>query len=141
LGDTFPTPWGTQMWIQTKNNGRVRSQGMLHGLQHFGRVEGRAKALGWDYTYDLTTMPIRTQARGYFLIVVGCFYWPFSFFVIFLLFVIFVNYFLLFKVHCLLLFVTFYCWEGWGELFYYKKIDYSWEEGAHWFCFKISFTL
>ncbi len=33
---------------QTKNNGRVRSRGMLPGLQHFGRVEGCVGALGWD---------------------------------------------------------------------------------------------
>jgi hypothetical protein len=29
LDDVLPTPWGIQMWIQTENNGRVRSRGML----------------------------------------------------------------------------------------------------------------
>jgi hypothetical protein len=32
------TPWGTQMWVQTENNKRVRSQGTFPNSQHFGRV-------------------------------------------------------------------------------------------------------
>ncbi len=30
------------------SSGRIRSCGMLLGLQHFGGVEGRARAPGWD---------------------------------------------------------------------------------------------
>jgi hypothetical protein len=30
--DMLPTPWGTQMWIQTENNERARSRGTLLGL-------------------------------------------------------------------------------------------------------------
>jgi len=48
LGDALPTPWGTQMWVQTKNNERVKSRGAFSGSQHFGGVEGCARALGWD---------------------------------------------------------------------------------------------
>jgi len=33
---------------QTKNNGRIRSRGMLPGSQHFGGVEGCAGAPRWD---------------------------------------------------------------------------------------------
>jgi hypothetical protein len=33
---------------QTENNERARSWGTFFGSQHFGRVEGRAGALGWD---------------------------------------------------------------------------------------------
>ncbi len=29
-------PWQTQMWVWSENNGRVKSQGMLLGSQHFG---------------------------------------------------------------------------------------------------------
>jgi hypothetical protein len=29
--DAFPTPSGIQMWVQTKNNERIRSRGMLLG--------------------------------------------------------------------------------------------------------------
>ncbi len=39
---------GLKCESQIENNGRVRSRGMLPGLQHFGGVEGRARALGWD---------------------------------------------------------------------------------------------
>jgi len=31
-----------------KNNERTRSWGMFPGLQHFGGVEGRVGAPGWD---------------------------------------------------------------------------------------------
>jgi hypothetical protein len=33
---------------QIENNERARSRGTFPGLQHFGGVEGRAGALGWD---------------------------------------------------------------------------------------------
>jgi len=33
---------------QTENIGRIRSQGMFLGSQHFEGVEGRAGAPGWD---------------------------------------------------------------------------------------------
>jgi hypothetical protein len=36
VDDTLPTPWGTQMWVQTENNESVRSRGTLPGLEHFG---------------------------------------------------------------------------------------------------------
>ncbi len=46
--DAFPTPWGTQMWVQIENNERAKNQGMLLGSQHFRGVEGHARASGWD---------------------------------------------------------------------------------------------
>ncbi len=48
FGDALPTPWRTQMWVQTENNGKVRSRGILLSSQHFGGVEGRAGAPEWD---------------------------------------------------------------------------------------------
>jgi hypothetical protein len=33
---------------QTEDIERVRSRGTLHGSQHFGGVEGRARAPRWD---------------------------------------------------------------------------------------------
>jgi len=33
---------------QVENNGRARSGGTLLGSQHFGGVEGRVGASGWD---------------------------------------------------------------------------------------------
>jgi len=36
------------MRVQTENNERIRSWGMHLGLQHFGGVEGRVGASGWD---------------------------------------------------------------------------------------------
>ncbi len=38
--DAPQVPWGTQMWIQTKNNEKVKSLGMFLGSQHFEGVEG-----------------------------------------------------------------------------------------------------
>jgi hypothetical protein len=46
--EALPTPWGTQMWAQTENNGRIKSQGMFPGLQHFKGVEGHARTPRWD---------------------------------------------------------------------------------------------
>jgi hypothetical protein len=39
---------GLKCESQTENNERVRSWGTFPGSQHFGGVEGRARALGWD---------------------------------------------------------------------------------------------
>jgi len=39
---------GLKCESQTENNGRTKTQGMLPNSQHFGRVEGRARALRWD---------------------------------------------------------------------------------------------
>jgi hypothetical protein len=47
FGEALSTPWGTQMWVQTKNNEGVRNQRTLPSSQHFGRVKGRAKPLRW----------------------------------------------------------------------------------------------
>jgi len=33
---------------QIENNERIKSRGTLLGSQHFGRVEGRVEAPGWD---------------------------------------------------------------------------------------------
>jgi len=38
---------GLKCESQTENIERVRSRGMFLGSQHFGRVEGHARALGW----------------------------------------------------------------------------------------------
>jgi len=40
---------GLKCESQTKNSRRVRSWGTLTGSQHFGGVEGRVGASGWDY--------------------------------------------------------------------------------------------
>jgi hypothetical protein len=39
---------GLKCESQTENNGRAKTRGTLLGSQHFGGVEGRAKAPGWD---------------------------------------------------------------------------------------------
>jgi hypothetical protein len=39
---------GPKRESQTENIGRRRSRGMLPGSQHYRRVEGRARAPGWD---------------------------------------------------------------------------------------------
>jgi hypothetical protein len=39
---------GLKCESQIENNGRVRSWGTLLGSQHFGGVEGHARASGWD---------------------------------------------------------------------------------------------
>jgi len=39
---------GLKCESQTENNERVRTRGMLPGLQHFRGVEGRVEALRWD---------------------------------------------------------------------------------------------
>jgi hypothetical protein len=39
---------GPKSESQIEDNGKTRSRGMLLGLQHFRRVEGRAGAPGWD---------------------------------------------------------------------------------------------
>jgi hypothetical protein len=48
LINALPTPLGTQMWIQIENNERVKNWGTFLSSQHFGGVEGRVGALGWD---------------------------------------------------------------------------------------------
>jgi hypothetical protein len=48
VNDALPTPWRIQMWVQIKNNKRLRNRGMLLSSQHFRRVEGRAGAPRWD---------------------------------------------------------------------------------------------
>ncbi len=39
---------GLKCESQTKNNGRIESWSTLLGSQHFGGVEGRVGAPGWD---------------------------------------------------------------------------------------------
>jgi hypothetical protein len=46
--DVPPTPlMDSTMSLKGENNKRTRSWGTLPGLQHFGGVEGRARASGW----------------------------------------------------------------------------------------------
>jgi hypothetical protein len=46
--DKFLILRGTQMWVQIENNGRVNNWSTLSVLWHFGGVEERVRALGWD---------------------------------------------------------------------------------------------
>jgi hypothetical protein len=39
---------GLKCESQIENNGRARSRGTFPGSQHFGGVEGRVGAPGWD---------------------------------------------------------------------------------------------
>jgi hypothetical protein len=73
-----------------------------------------------------------TVMRSYLSVVWGCFCWPFSLFVTFLLLVTFVNYFLLLKVHLLLLFVTFFTTCNFCKLFFIV-------EGGKVSCFNLFF--
>ncbi len=82
---------------------------------------------------------------GCFSVMPGFFFWFFSLFVIFLLLVTFVNYFLLLKVHCLLLFVTFFTACNFHKLLFIAErgqgncfiifIHCSGGGGAPWFFF------
>jgi hypothetical protein len=84
---------------------------------HYARSAG-----GWGLFDDQK----QTVVQGCLNVVRGCFRWPFSPFVTFLLLVTFVSYFLLLKGVKFVTFFTacnfhkllFYCWQGPGELFY-----------------------